>query len=384
MEAIQLKEKDLRDIEAMQKETITLIKQLCAIPAPSHHEERRAAFIRDWFETRGMRAQIDEAKNVLVPMGLEEHEEIVIVMAHTDTVFPDLEPMPLREQEGKLFCPGVGDDTANVAALMQMANWLKTCKPRCGVLFVANSCEEGLGNLKGCRNIMKVYASRVRAVVSLDGTWDEVCARAVGSLRYRITARTRGGHSFSDFGSRNAIEVLAQLINELYAQDVPKKAGSRTTYNVGTISGGTSVNTIAQQAEMLYEYRSDDAECLHEMEAQLRGILARNQLSDASVEVECIGERPCARLVDPRAQSLLETAVCQAIERYVTDECPPIRAGSTDCNIPLSLGIPSVCFGVYEGEGAHTREEWIRPASLEKGMRAAASVLLNWFEPQGE
>ncbi|MDO5378293.1 MAG: M20/M25/M40 family metallo-hydrolase [Clostridia bacterium] len=368
-------------IGAMQEETAELIRQLCAIPAPSHHEERRAALIQAWFERRGMKAEVDEAKNVLCPIGLEEHEDMVVVMAHTDTVFPDMEPMPMREENGRLYCPGVGDDTTNLAALMMLASLLKEAKPRCGVLFVANACEEGLGNLKGCKAIMKAFGPRVKAFLSLDGDMASVCVRAVGSARYRITANTKGGHSFADFGSRNAIAVLAKLIDAFYAQDIPRRGTSATTYNVGLISGGTSVNAIAQQARMLYEYRSDDAACLAAMEGQMRAILKACVPEDAEVAVELIGERPCAGNVDPAAQAELQNACCAALGRYV-GRMPAVSSGSTDCNIPLSMGIPSACFGVYRGEGEHTREEWVELASIEAGMKAALSVLLEWFEPE--
>lgn len=368
-------------VSAMQPETVELIRALCAIPAPSHHEERRAAFIKAWFEQRGMKAEIDEAKNVLSPMGLEEHEDIVVVMAHTDTVFPDMKPMPIREEGGRLYCPGVGDDTTNLAALMMLAHRLQSMKPRCGVLFVANACEEGLGNLKGSKAIMKAFGPRVKAFLSLDGGFDAVCVRAVGSARYKMTARTRGGHSFADFGSRNAIAVLAGLVAAFYAQEVPQRGTGITTYNVGMISGGTSVNAIAQQAQMLYEYRSDDARCLAAMESQMRAIVKACVPDDAQVEVELIGERPCAAHVDPKAQAELQNACCAALERYV-GRMPAVSSGSTDCNIPLSMGIPSACFGVYRGEGEHTREEWVELASIEPGMKAALSVLLEWFEPE--
>ena len=381
MKAVELSREVQLDIERMQPEVIDLIRTLCAIPAPSHHEERRAAFIRDWFEGRGMHATIDEAKNVLCPMGVGETGEIVVVMAHTDTVFPDLEPMPQREADGRLYCPGVGDDTTNLAALMMMAAYLHGhgFAPKCGVLFVANSCEEGLGNLKGCKAIMKAYGPRVKAFLSLDGGTEHVCARAVGSSRYRITAKTRGGHSFANFGNRNAIAVLAELTCALYAQTVPHHGDSLTTYNVGMISGGTSVNTIAQHAEMLYEYRSDDAQCLDAMEKQLRDTLAAHEMEDAEVTVELLGLRPCGRDGDAQRQEELEQTCCEALARYAGTQ-PDISSGSTDCNVPLSMGVPSACFGVYVGEGAHTREEWVELSSIGPGMKAAMSVLLNWFE----
>ena len=368
-------------IENMQRDVIDLIKALCAIPAPSHHEQKRAAFIKDWFIRRDMEAEIDDALNVLCPMGLDQYEQMVVIMAHTDTVFPDMEPMPLREDEEKIYCPGVGDDTTNVAAMMLLAEYLhKTqLKPKCGILFVANACEEGLGNLKGCKAIMNRFGSRVKAFISLDGGYSHVCSRAVGSSRYRITARTRGGHSFSDFGNRNAIAVLADLIGKLYEQTVPVFENTHTTFNVGMISGGTSVNTIAQEADMLYEYRSDDAICLDVMEAQLQKALAESKLPDAHIDIDLLGLRPCGRGVDQTAQEELETLCISAIEQYVGKK-PQLASGSTDCNIPLSMGIPSVCFGLYIGEGEHTREEWVDKASICPGMKAAANVIMNWFD----
>lgn len=380
MEAVMLTQQVLNDIEAMQPQVVELIKTLCAIPAPSHKEERRAAFIKEWFEAHGLQAQVDEALNVYCGFGLEEYEDVAVIMAHTDTVFPDMEPMPLREENGRLYCPGVGDDTTNLAAMLMLAAYLKenAYKPRCGVLFVANSCEEGLGNLKGCKAIMKAFSPRVKAFVSLDGGQDHVCSRAVGSSRYQITAKTCGGHSFSAFGNRNAIAVLAELVSALYRQQLPVLEGTKTTYNVGLISGGTSVNTIAQEAQMLYEYRSDDANCLNVMEKQLQAVLGSCVPDDAQVEVELLGLRPCGRGVDEQAQSRLDRACCDALARYAGTS-PTIVSGSTDCNIPLSMGIPSACFGVYNGKGAHTREEWVDIASICPGMKAAASLIMGWF-----
>lgn len=381
MKSDRLNQKFICDIEAMQPDVISLIKTLCAIPAPSHHEERRAAFIRDWFEARGMHAEIDEAKNVRIPFALDSHEDMVVIMAHTDTVFPDMEPMSVREEDGKLFCPGVGDDTTNLAAMMLLADYLNKngYQPDCGVLFVANSCEEGLGNLKGCKAIMHAYGSRVKAFLSLDGGTESVCTHAVGSSRYSITAHTQGGHSFASFGNRNAIEALSELVCAFYRQAVPHVGSSTTTYNVGVMSGGTSVNTIAQEAKMLYEYRSDNAACLDMMEKQFRDILALHQAEDVEFDVQLLGTRPCADGVDPAEQKKLSSICVDALFEY-TGKMPAISAGSTDCNIPLSMGIPSACFGVYVGEGEHTREEWVEIGSICSGMKAAAAVILNWFQ----
>ena len=174
--------------------------------------------------------------------------------------------------------------------------------------------------------------------------------------------------------------MLSRLTCALYRQHVPRVAGSLTTYNVGMISGGTSINAIAQHAEMLYEYRSNDAQCMMKMREKLETILRENALPDAKVTLKLLGERPCGTAGDPAAQRALETMCIAALERYVGGR-KSISIGSTDCNIPLSMGIPSACFGMYRGGGAHTREEWMEPSSLCAGMKAAACALLNWFKP---
>lgn len=379
--AVKLSESVEEDVDSMQLEAIELIKAICSIPAPSYHEGRRAAFVRDWFERHGLDAQIDEALNVYCEWGLEEHEEIVVVMAHMDTVFPDTEPIEVYEKDKRIYGAGIGDNASNLAAMMLLASYLKNggYQPNCGMLFVANSCEEGLGNLKGCKAIMKAYGERVKAFVCMDSTSQSVCVRAVGSSRYKITVETEGGHSFTDFGRRSAIEVIAQLVGAFYRQPLPQDGDTVTTYNVGRIAGGTSVNTIAKKAEMLYEYRSDSAKCLSMMEMQMREILLAHRSRDAQISVKLLGERPGMRDVDEKKQAQLEESACAALAHY-TGVVPTLRSGSTDCNVPLSMGIPSVCFGVYRGEEAHSREEWIDPESICCGMKAALSLLIYWFE----
>ena len=361
---------------------VELIEALSAIPAPSHHEERRAAFVKAWFEENGFSGvTIDAAKNVIAPVNCTPGCEVVVFMAHTDTVFPDMEPMPLRREGDRLCCPGVGDDTANLAALMLAARYFRA-EPQtadCGFLFVANSCEEGLGNLKGCRQLMQDYAGRVREVISFDGGLGGICNKAVGSARYRVTVRTEGGHSFGAFGNRNAIHLLSSMISTLYAVKPPVEGDSKTTYNVGRIEGGTSVNTIAQEASMLYEYRSDSRACMAQMQAMFESVIAAYRSMGIEVEVELLGERPCMGELDPARQQALEARLCGAIRAEAGVE-PSFHSSSTDCNIPFSLGIPAVCTGVYRGQGAHTREEFIELSSLPAGFRMMLSFLLSYLK----
>lgn len=367
-------------LNAHQQEAFDLLVTLAQIPAPSNHEAQRAQFCLSWLQAQGIgQAYVDEALNVVIPFGCEKDKPLAVFMAHSDVVFPDTLPLPLRIEDGQIHCPGIGDDTANVIVILMAAKYLKETglqPEKLGVLLVVNSGEEGLGNLKGSRAICERYGSRIREFVTLDALTDSLVDRAVGSMRYRITVTTQGGHSFNAFGNPNAIACLSELIHQLYEVKLPEKG--KTTYNVGIISGGTSVNTIAQSAYMLYEFRSDERESLAYMERFLQDTLEKHRATGITVDCELIGNRPCGGNVDPVAQAEL-CARAAAAERLYYGTEPDFRCGSTDCNIPLSMGIPSVCVGCVRGTGAHTREEAIRIDSLLPGLKVGFSLILHHF-----
>ncbi len=357
-------------------EHLSLLKTLAAIPAPSHQEDLRSAFIQNWLREHGAdNVVLDNAKNVILPLGAGTSR--LAVLAHTDVVFPDTTPLPVREENGRLYAPGAGDDTANVVALMLSAKFFLTHPEQIPepLLLVFNSCEEGLGNLKGVRQVMADYEGRIHSLVSFDCQSDSIVSRAVGSERWRVIASTQGGHSFSDFGSPNAIAHLSGLVSGLYRQQIPRKTDCQTTYNVGLISGGTSVNTIAQQAEMTYEYRSNDRDCLCVMSEQFHHLVEQANCSGATFSVENIGIRPCSSEI-PEAVHRKLLNRCKRAIRTVTGLEPPLCAASTDANIPLSLGIPAATFGLYRGGGAHTREEYVEISSLTPGLMIALYFFL--------
>jgi len=367
-------------LNSWQDEHLQLLLTLAQIPAPSGLEEQRAQFCKEWLEKQGAEGvYVDEALNVIYPLGVTEDNPLAVFAAHSDVVFPDLDPLPLKIEDGKIFCPGIGDDTACVAALLMIAKCIAQNRlhPRnCGILNVINSCEEGLGNLKGTKKLFADFGNRIQEFITFDDHDYRGVNRAVGSKRYRIEIDTEGGHSYGAFGNRNAIACLASLIDTLYSIQVPPMG--KTTYNVGTVSGGTSVNTIAQHAEMLYEFRSNCRESLAVMEAHLQNAIDAVRAQGISVTVTSVGDRPCSGDVDESKMSTLMDRANALTLRHFGREIS-FGSGSTDCNVPLSMGIPAICVGCYEGAGAHTREEYVTIGSLLPGLKFAADLVLYHF-----
>ncbi len=374
-----LSEETLRYIDEHSSEFYELLLSLSKVPSPSHHEERRAEFVRSWLTSNGADdVEIDGVKNVICRIGNCSEGPLVVFMAHLDVVFSDTDELLQKVEDGRIWCPGVGDDTANLVAMLFAVKYILEMKlePKSGgVLVVANSCEEGLGDLKGSRAIMERYGKRVERFISFDSWNGCINHKSIGSRRFRISVETEGGHSYYDFGNRSAIRYLSEMVTRLYGIEPPSKG---TTYNVGAISGGTSVNTIAQRAEMLYEYRSDSIENGTVMEKRLNGILDDFREMGIRVDVEVIGDRPCMGKVDEKEMERLMDRSAEIYREYYGKE-PVFKAGSTDCNIPLSLGIPSICVGCFDGGGAHTREEYVLIDSLRAGYRVAFAHMLDYF-----
>ena len=356
-------------------------KELCLIPAPSGLEDERAEYCKNLLTSYGAEGvYIDSAKNVIFPINAEGKNELTVMVAHTDTVFPDTEPMPFTDDGKILRCPGVGDDTASLAVLLLVAKYLVENKIEIpnGLLIVCNSCEEGLGNLKGTRQLFSDYEGRIAEFFSYDSKITSIADRCVGSVRYEVEVKTEGGHSYGAFGKKNAIHYLSKIVNAIYSLSVPEIKGEKTTYNVGTIEGGTSVNTIAQSAKMLCEYRSSCADALDIMKEKFENIFESVREDGVEVIVTVVGERPSARGVDQNEIKRLCKTVSSVIEE-ITGKTVTYGSSSTDCNIPLSLGIPAICFGVYVGGGTHTREEWVEKESmfvgLEIGIKATLKII---------
>ena len=366
-------------IDQRESEFISLVTSICEVPAPPFKEEKRAQFVAEQFRKAGLRAvSTDEEGNVvaLYPEG-KPSEEILVVSAHIDTVFPEGTDTRVRRDDGKLYAPGIGDNAAGVAAMLFLAQGLLLAgfTPSRTIAFLANVGEEGLGNLRGMRYFFNrglAAQKRVGAVLVLDGRLGVIGSQAVGSRRFSVTYKGPGGHSWTDFGRASAIHALGRAIAAISEIQVP--SDPKTTFNVGTVSGGTSVNAIAETATMLVDMRSVDAGALAELERAVRqaiqGAAARE--NGIEVEVQVVSDRPTGRM-DPR-HPLIQIVEGAAARLGVEIQH---EAMSTDANIPLSMGIPAVVIGTKAGGGAHTHKEFVYVDSLRLGVKFALLSLLS-------
>lgn len=354
--------------ENNKEELISLLETLVLIPAPSHNESGKADYCRTWLESQGINeVKMDDAGNVIYEYNMREGKNNIMFMAHLDTVFPEETPLAIKRENGLVCCPGISDDTVNVAILLMMIKFLHENRPQfdTGLIFSANVCEEGLGNLKGSKQLISDYGDRLDKVISFDLYRDRIYTECIGSVRYKVKAVTEGGHSFGDFGKPNAIERMAQFIRELYTFQIPD--GIAATYNVGTIQGGTSVNTIAPSAEILFEYRSNSEDMLLKCEEFFHSVIGKMQTEEVQFTYETVGKRPCMH--NPDKEMILKMAeICQREVMEVTGIKAAYGKASTDCNIPLSRGIPAICLGLCEGGGAHTLQEWLRESTIPDGL----------------
>lgn len=350
------------------------LKELTLIPAAAGQEEKRAEYCMYWMSRQGMKNVFSDGVGNVIWEYQPECRRKVLFTAHMDTVFPADESLKLVEEDEIWKCPGIGDNTVNVVLLMMAAKYLQEVRPKlpCGLVLSADVGEEGLGNLKGIRGLTDAYEKQLNAVIAFDLYRDKIYPGCIGSVRYRIGVKTEGGHSFLDFGRKNAIAELCSLVTELY--QMSPKADTRTTYNVGVVEGGTSVNTIAQEASMLFEFRSESYEELDACEKFLENLIEKRRCGDALYTCEMVGKRPCARETD-RIRMARITNCCVKTLQAAVGTAPVCSEASTDCNIPLSRHIPSVCVGFCRGGGAHTREEWLDISTLETGLVSALALV---------
>lgn len=371
-------------------------RELLAIPAPPFGEAARANWFVERFAELGLSCpHLDAEGNALAEISstppVRDSEQpdtspVVLLSAHLDTVFPAETPcLPQEDKGGKLSCPGATDNGAGLVALLALAAALKASSltPACTILFAANVGEEGEGDLRGMRHLFSAspYSSRIRTALALEGAGEAtVIDRALGSRRLRVEITGPGGHSWADFGRPNPITALAEALVAIARLPLPTQP--RTTFNCGTLSGGTSVNSIASVASADLDLRSTSAEALDTFERSVLATLSRAVQAETRrgrkhdslrLQVHRIGDRTAGALAhtSPLFLSL------RAVDRHLglTTES---RVGSTDANLPLSLGIPALALGAGgTGGGVHTTSEWYSPAGRELALRRILLLLLD-------
>ena len=362
---------------ALVNRVLDLAVTIQQIPAPTFKEQRRASFLIEKFTEEGLEdVSSDPAGNVYARWAGDGQRPPLILSAHCDTVFPASTPLTLERAEDKIYGPGIGDNSLGVAGLFGLVWALRarsTVLPG-DVWLVANVAEEGLGDLQGMRRIVERFEDRVLAYIVLEGlALGQVYNRGLGVKRYRIHVKTSGGHSWVDFGLPSAIDELAALITRLNALRLPRQP--RSSLNVGVISGGTSVNTIAAQAELELDLRSEDTHTLDRIVERVDSLIASANRPGVQVQAEVIGLRPAGEIASDHPLVLLA-------QRCLQDQGlePILGIGSTDANIPLSRGLPAVCIGVSTGGSAHTVDEFINTQPVTAGLSQLICLVEDAFQ----
>lgn len=365
---------DLEDI-------LDRVAHIQQVPAPTFAEEKRSRLVEADMNALGLVDVMgDDIHNVYgrLPATTPLTGRPLVISAHLDTVFPMETDLTLTRTDRYLCGPGVGDNSTGVAGILEVARSILAHKLAHDgdIWFVANVGEEGLGDLRGMRAVVDRFGGAARYVVVEGGLFGQLSYQGIGVKRFRIEANAPGGHSWGNFGAASAIHVLAHLITDLDGLTLPVEP--KTTYNVGLIEGGTSINTIAQHATLWLDLRSEDAGMLSELVAQVEhlvGIYNRQHVIDGtgvSLTVTQVGDRPPGRA--KRNSPLAKWS--RAALRQVGHADVRTIASSTDANVPLSRGYEAICIGLTESANSHRLDEYIVTTPLPAGLGQLLLVAL--------
>ena len=372
----------LKSIALAEPESIQEQIRLTEIPAPPFMEKERAEYFLGLLQQRGMQhAYIDTEGNVIVRRKGSGKGPLLVIAAHLDTVFPSDVDTQVKFRDQRYYAPGIGDDTRGLATMLSVIDALNSSglKTVGDVMFVANVGEEGRGDLRGIKAIFRDHPD-IDGFISIDGVnLSRITTGGTGSRRFEFQFSGPGGHSFSAFGTPSAIHAMGRTISKIADFETPSLP--KTTYTVGTVDGGTSVNTIAGDAVFALDMRSNDPTALARLEASAKAAAlaavaeenARWNNGDISVAFELIGDRPAGQT---RTDSALVTTAALA---YAGLDLPlmSLHTSSTDSNLPMSMGIPAITIGGGgEGGGAHTLQEWFAPTQSHRGPQLAFLLVL--------
>lgn len=343
---------------------------ICEVPAPTFAESRRAAHVARRMQEVGLGTPATDAEgDVICELPGRDDRPTVMLTAHLDTVFAEGVPITVRREGTRLFAPGIGDNSVAVAAMLHLGVALRDLPDRGALILAGNVGEEGLGNLRGMKALWARYGERVDAWIVLEGaTFNRAVHTGVCSRRLEVTYRAGGGHSWLNFGEPSAVHALGRLIDQIAQVRVP--AEPKTTYNVGIVRGGTTVNTIAADASLVLDMRSEDPGELARLGDTIdRLVAAIAAASGVGARTEVLGERPGGRL--PPGHPLIAL-----VEEAASQVGAPLRweSASTDANVPLSHGAAAVCLGIAKGDGVHTLGESLDISLLPQGVQQAFLV----------
>lgn len=370
----------LQRIEEREAQTVEEQLQLTEIPAPPFQEERRAADYLQRFRSLGLNdAYIDDEGNVVARKAGTGNGPTLLIAAHLDTVFPETVDTSVQLRDGRYYAPGIGDDTRGLAVLLSVIDVLNQSNIDTvgDIIFSGNVGEEGRGDLRGVKALFRDL-TEVDGFISVDGVrLQRITTGGTGSRRFEFIFRGPGGHSFGAFGLPSAIHAMGRAIAAIAELQTPRFP--KTTFTVGTVTGGTSVNSIAAGATFAIDMRSNDTEALRNLEreakqAALNAVAEENSRWDSdviSVEFALIGDRPAGT-------TAIDSPIVQVASLAFSEigvDIQGLGISSTDSNLPMSLGIPAITIaGGGEGGGAHSPGEWFEPIDSHLGPQ---SVLLN-------
>ena len=341
-----------------------LAAAVAAVPAPTNDESERAAFVSETLQRLGYAdVSIDPLADVVGRIPGRAISPALLLAGHIDTVFPRDTPITITRNGDILNGPGIGDNSLSVAAVAMVRGALKQLEfePPVDIFVTGNVGEEGLGDLRGMRAVMDALP-QVGAAIAVEGhSLGRVTNRAVGSRRLKVTITGPGGHSWGDAGRPSAIHELAKLVTKLDALHLA--SDPKTSFNVGMFSGGISVNTIAPEAMAIIDIRSVSSESLSSLVVKIERLIREVEQPGVSVAVEVVGDRPGGALASDAGLVPIAVDVLAALGMDAICD-----ASSTDANIPISRGIPSMCIGLTTGGNVHRPDEYIRVRPIATGF----------------
>lgn len=376
---------EILDIEKIateyQEKLIEMIKTVALIPSPTFNEGAKAKFCCEYIKKLGYTdVSIDEVGNVVLKIE-GSTGKFVVFMAHMDTVFQLDTKLEIKEDENFIYCPSIGDNSAHIAGLFLAAEIFKKydMQPKGdGVVFVFSVCEEGAGKMRGAKHFIEKNKGCIKEFYSADTNYNHVTVGKMGIARYEVEINAPGGHSWHDFGKPSAVAQMADVICQIYSIALPQKKDSITTYNVGTIEGGSAINAIAERCAIRVDIRSDDIECFAEMKQKVGDIYDLCKNKGYNLTVKLLSDDAVLKLETEEQKDIVNRRV-EIIKKWTKFPCEFVSC-SLDGNAALYAGIPATSIGLCINVNAHSENEYIEKQGIGEGFISFLATILSYFE----